>query len=221
MTDAISAEWAIVIFIFAFMCGNSFILGGLTTQVFLRLESRSKRSSYQKWGVNKELFQPNSVILLIGFGIFTVVFTTFGCRLAFLATELITEDATSSADRLMYTLFAGGIAAIIGYMVESHRVTQITDKTKTLDDLREVFHQRFSPSELLSVYEALRLAPPLFWEEYSGLPANQVSEQTNRNFRERAAPYGHSQSMRYHRIVIVLVILSILPGAIVAVEVLL
>ena len=57
-------------------------------------------------------------------------------------------------------------AALIGLMVESERVKNITDMTKKLDDLKEAFHERFSISELLSMYEGLRPAPPLFWEEY-------------------------------------------------------
>ena len=216
MTDASSAEWAGVIIIFAFMSGYSFGLGGLTTQALLRLESRGKRSSYEKWGVHKELFQPNSIIVLIGFGILALVFTTFACYVAFQATEPITGDTTSNADGLMYTLFAAGSAAIVGFVMESQRVKHIKAKTRTLDGLREVFHLRFSPSELLSMYEALRSAPPLFWEEYAGLPDNQVSEETNRSFRERAAPYGQSSISRYNRIVIVVAVITSVLTAIVA-----
>ena len=214
MTDVSNTEWAVVIIIFAFMCGYSFVLGALTSQALLRLESRDKGLSYQKWGVTKELFQPKSVALLIGAGILSIVITTFAFYLAFLATELITEDTTTNNERLMYTLWAAIFVALIGFMIESRRVKQITDKTEKLDDLREVFHQRLSPAELLSVYEALSPAPPLFWEEYAGLPVEQVSKETNRRFREIAAPYGHSRSIRYNRIVIAVMLVTLLLAAI-------
>ena len=105
-------------------------------------------------------------------------------------------------------------AALIGLTVRSERIKNIADKTKTLNNLKEVFHQKFSVSELLSMYEALRPAPPLFWEEYANLPDEQVTQETNRIYRERAAPYGHSQASKYNRTVIVVAVLTLLLTAI-------
>ncbi|MDE2899544.1 MAG: hypothetical protein OXN15_00740 [Chloroflexota bacterium] len=209
MTDASNSEWVVVIFYFGLMCVYSFGLGLLTIQALLRLKSRDNRLSYQKWGVDKELFQPNSVTSLIVFGISAIVITILAFYTTYLSTEVILEGVTTNADRLAYTLFFAGSAFIGGLYWEARRVKQITDKIKTLDDLREVFHQRLSPSELLSVYEALSPAPSLFWDEYAGLPADQVSEETNRSFRERAAPYGLSRAIRYNRIAIVVMLVTL------------
>ena len=216
MTDASNTEWAFVVFFFSLMSAYSFFLGSLASQVLFRLESRGKRSSYQKWGADKELFQPNSIVHLIGIGIFFMLSTVLTFSVAFLATDLVARGTTPSADRFLYTVFFAMSAVMIGFMVESRRVKHIKDKTRTLDDLREVFHQNFSPSELLSMYEGLRPAPPLFWEEYAGLPDDQVSDVTNRSYRERAAPYGLSRSSRYNRIVIVVAVLTLLLTTIVA-----
>ena len=55
--------------------------------------------------------------------------------------------------------------------------------------LRHIFRNRFTVTEILSMCECLRVAPRIFWEEYTNLPAVQVNEATNRKFKERAAPY--------------------------------
>ena len=107
-------------------------------------------------------------------------------------------------------------AAAIGLMVEYQRVRHIEDKTRTLDDLREVFHQRFRPSELLSMYEGLRSAPPLVWKEYADLPDDQINQETNRSYRERATPFGHSRSSRDNRLVLVVAVLTLVLTALVA-----
>ena len=59
-----------------------------------------------------------------------------------------------------------------------------------LDALRPVFHARFPVTEILSMYECLKVAPRIFWEEYTNLPAVQINESTNRRFRERVTPYS-------------------------------
>ena len=216
MTNASYTEWTFVIFLLGLMSACSFAFGDLATQVILRLKIRGERSSYQKWGVAKELFRPNSIAWLVGWGIVVVISTVFTFFLAFVSTVLVAEGTTSGADRFQYTLIVAMYAALIGLMVESERVKNITDMTKKLDDLKEAFHERFSISELLSMYEGLRPAPPLFWEEYANLPDDKINHETNHSYRERAAPYGHSQSSKYNRIVIVVAVLTLLLTAILA-----
>ena len=218
MTNVSYLEWANVIFFFGLMCAYSFFFGDLAAQVLLRLKSRGKISSYNKWGVYKELFRPNSVVWLIVQSVLAVISVFFTFYMAFLTTVLVTESSTSALDRFQYTLIFAMNAAYIGFAIESQRIKNITDKTSALDNLRDVFHQRFSPSELLSMYEAMRLTPPLFWEEYASLSAHQISESTNSIFRERAAPYGHSQSSKYNRIVIVVAVLTLLTTVTIAIK---
>ena len=62
-------------------------------------------------------------------------------------------------------------------------------RLEMFESLRPVFRNRFTVTEILSMRECLRVAPRIFWEEYTNLPAMQVNEATNRKFKERAAPY--------------------------------
>ncbi len=66
------------------------------------------------------------------------------------------------------------------------------------------------------MYEVLHSAPQLFWDEYADLPDKEVSYDNNHRYRERAAPYGHSQSSRYNRIIITVAVLTLLLTAILA-----
>ena len=87
-------------------------------------------------------------------------------------------------------------------------------KRQHLDELRPVFHRRFSVSELLSMYECLKVAPRVFWDEYKDLPDVQVSDATNRKFRERAAPYeakgGDTLQRKFLIIAVATVLLAVL-----------
>ena len=197
----------------------SFASGDLAVQGLLRLRRKARLSSYQKWGMEKELFRPNSLVRTIAWGVVVIIGTVFTFYLAYSSTILVAEEATSAFDRFQYTLLFAMYFSLIGFVVESERVNKILDMTQKLDRLGEAFHHRFFVSELLSIYEALRPAPSLFWEEYTNLSDEQITMETNRSFRERAAPYGHIQSSRYNRIVIVVAILTLLLTAIlVAIE---
>lgn len=216
MNNSGYAEWAVVIFLFGLMCAYSFVFGKLAIQVLLRLRWRGRPSSYRKWGVENDLFRPNSMVRLTALGIGVIISTFFTFFLAFSSTILVTEETTSGIDRFQYTLFFAMYFSLIGFSVEAERVKRITDMTRKLDGLNEAFHQRFPVSELLSMYEGLRPAPPLFWEEYANLSDEQISLETNRSYRERAAPYGHTQSSKYNRIVIVVATLTLLLTAVLA-----
>ena len=216
MTNTSYTEWAIVIFLFGLMCAYSFAFGDLAIQALLRLKGRGRPSSYRKWGVDKDLFRPNSLIWVIAWGSVVIISTMFTFYIAYASTVLVADEATSAFDRFQYTLIFAMYFSLIGFTVESERVKKILDMTKRLDGLNEAYHHRFSVSELLSIYEALRPAPPLFWEEYASLSDEQITIETNRSFRERAVPYGHTQSSRYNRIVIVVATLTLLLTAVLA-----
>ena len=129
---------------------------------------------------------------------------------------MVTAETTSTADRFYYTVVLANYAFFVGFAVEAQRIQKITKMTRKLDDLREVFHERFSVSELLSIYEGLRFAPPLFWDEYANLDDDHISQETNRSYLERAAPYVHSQSSRHTMIVIVVAVLTLILTSVLA-----
>lgn len=200
MSEATFAEWTIVTLLFVLMCAYWFFFGDLAAQVLLRRTARGEDTSFRKWGVEEELFRPRSLNRLAGWGVFVVISMAFTFMLAFQSTVLVTDDWTTASDRLQYTLAFAVYALLIGYTFESGRIKRITDMTRKLDNLKDSFHRRLSASELLSMYEALRPAPSLFWDEYASLPDEEIGYDTNRSYRERAAPFGRNQSSRYNRI---------------------
>ena len=72
-----------------------------------------------------------------------------------------------------------------------------------------VFRAKFSVAEIWSMYESLRHAPALFWEEYKNLPDVEVNESNNHRFRERVAPYSHIRTNTYNKIMAVAAVLTV------------
>ena len=62
------------------------------------------------------------------------------------------------------------------------------------------------------MYECLRVAPRIFWEEYQSLPEAQVNEGTNRKFRERAAPYRSGGGNVLQRRAFAIAVLAVLAA---------
>ncbi len=79
-----------------------------------------------------------------------------------------------------------------GILLAYARIWNILEKIDKLTKLPSPFHKQFRVTELLSMYEALRFAPPIFWEEYCNLEEGQISYDNNRRYRESAAPFQHS-----------------------------
>lgn len=210
MSEINFEAWGIVIFLFLLMGFYSYGFGVQFIQIVLRVRSRDRRNSYEKWGVVTNLFRPLSGRWFAAWSVAVVVGTVFTGLLAFFSTGLLIEEPLPGEDQIYYTITIAMYAFFVGQTVESERIRKITEMTRKLDDLRETFHQRFAISELLSMYESLRPAPPLFWEEYVGLPEQEISEDTNRAYRKRAAPYSNAQFGRYDRIIIIVAILTLL-----------
>ena len=214
MAEISIESWIIVILLFGFMGLSFFNLGVLAIQIIFRRRSRQHRKSYEKWGVEADLFRPNSSMWFALRSVAVVVGTALMGLVAFLFTALLIEETLPRTDQLYYTIMVALYALFVGLLIESNRIRRITEMTGKLDDLREVFHQRFSVSELLSMYENLRPTPPLFWEEYANLRDHEIKEDTNRRYRRRATPYSNIQFGKYSRIIIVVAVLTLgLTGA--------
>lgn len=197
------SHWAVVIFFFGLMCVYAFLLARIAFQVVLRLSKKINRSLYRKWGVEEDLLWPHPRAWFIGWGIGVALGALFTFVIALFSTLLITEPSRVGGDQIYDTFSFFFMGFILGAAVEWRRFEDLQRKVKRLDGLRDVFHNRFKVSELLSVYESLQHSPPLFWEEYTDLPDEEVNEETNRKYRELAAPYRYNQSSRHNRITIV------------------
>lgn len=91
-------------------------------------------------------------------------------------------------------------------------------KMEQLDALRPVFHARFPVTEILSMYECLKVVPRIFWEEYTNLPAVQINEATNRRFRERVAPYSNRTNENIQRAILWATIIAVLLATLTVVQ---
>ena len=213
-------EWISAIFFLLLMVTYSFALGDYLYQAITRVQTRTIRQMLRKWDVNKDLFRPTSVAWFTILGIALGLSTAFTVFVGYLASvDLLSDLPVAKALDVEPRDFVVSIAAyafFVGLIIKYQSTLDISSKVKKLNNLREVYHQRFQVSELLSMYESLRSAPDLFWEEYANLPDNEVNEESNSRYRERAAPYHHSQSSRYNRIVITVAGLTLLLTAVLA-----
>lgn len=227
MNTASIADWSIVAFLFAFLALAFYALGAYSGQVLLRLSTWKRRASLVKWQVERDLYWPTNAaaFAIWGLALVPMVAVVFFwiLRIAFIIVESPAYDEHIEIAALFVgvhfevTLSVSLFALGIGFSLQFVRASSILKKVKDLDGLPEVFHQRFSKSELLSMYEGLRQAPPLFWEEYINLPDYAVSQETNRKFRERIAPFRYSQSRNHNQYMLAARVITIGLGVISAI----
>ena len=221
MSDLSVSEWGIGIFFFLLMAAYAFLLGDYCFQAITRIQTRTKRPLLRKWGVENDLFRPASFVWFIIEG---GVFSFFTACLIFLnshASEVLLGEIPLMEDLNTnprdFTISIAAYTFFLGFVLKQQSTMDIARKVRNLNNLRNVYHQRFTVSELLSMYESLRAAPQLFWEEYASLPDKDVNEKTNFKYRERVAPYQFSQSNRHNRTVITVAVLTFLVTAVLVV----
>ena len=211
--------WGIIAFSFGLLMMSSFSLGTYLVQLVVRLIARKARASSKKWQEEGDLYGPINaaafaiwglvLVLTVAFVFFWILWFAFIIVESPACDEHIKLSALFVGVHFEVTLNVSLFALGIGLFLQFMRASVILEKVKALDGLREVFHQRFSKSEILSMYEGLRQAPPLFWEEYINLPDYAVSQETNRKFRERISPFRYSQSRSHNRYMLVAMAITI------------
>ena len=197
MNNLNSADWVASIFIFLMLAAYPYFLGQYVMEVLVRFAFRKRQPDYCKWGVDRDLFWPNSRMWFIAWGILAVFITALIIVFAILSGVPQKVAAATGRDHNDLMIITGVFGFYMGFVLKANAVQGTRRQLERLDSLREIFHQRFPKSELLSMYESLNPAPKLFWDEYSRLPDEDVNEQSNQNFRVRAAPYVQKQSRRY------------------------
>ena len=178
---------------------NVVAIGRTLSKLFLWLYMTKLRpesyANYRHWGMEKEVenrvqaWLHIAMLPLLGlWSLWTlpIVITTLAPILA----ESIGFLDTSGQLTLVWLV---AFFSAVAWVLQEHGT--LDRKRQEFESLRPVYQRRFPVSELLSMYECLRVAPRIFWEEYRNLPDAQVNEATKQKFRERAAPYtrsGHS-----------------------------
>ena len=214
MGDITSGVWIDFIAFFAPMCLIAYSLGNFVAQAIFRVVRRKDRPVYEKWGVATELFRPGSNVWFATWGVFIALVAIVSFPLALISMEWVTGDDTSASEGIYRTAIIAFYVAFIGFAVEVVRIGNIRIMTTKLEGLRDIFHQRFTVSELTSMYESLRHAPQIYWEEYINLPDGRISRETNRDYRERGMLYRHRQVSKENKILIVLTIVALILMAI-------
>ncbi len=205
-------DWTLTIILFAFMVAYTFLFGRFSVQAVARLFSKRK-SSYRKWGVERDLFWPMPLVWFILYGFVFAIGTIFFFWIAFASTTLLPGVSNIGAEQFWDTFVIAFYGLMIGVIVEMVKFSGIDRKVKDLDALRNTFLERSSISDLLATYEALRPAPKLFWEEFTQLPDEDIGEDSNFRFRERAAPYRYTQSRQHNLTILAIAALTLAVSA--------
>lgn len=63
------------------------------------------------------------------------------------------------------------------------------------------------------MYELLRLAPDIIWQEYTGLSSDEITESTNERYHRIAEPFRHRQAVGHNRAIVTLTIFGLVITA--------
>ena len=174
-------------------------------------------ASYRHWSMEKEVENLVQAWLHIPMLVLLALwsFWTLGFALSFMPAIVATTGFLDTPGPLVLFWPVAFLASTLWVLQEHDALGR---KRRELAGLRQVYHQRFPVSELLSMYECLRVAPRVFWEEYKDLPAVQVNETTNRRFRERAAPYSSRGGDGFQRKTLIVAGVAVLVAALTFIE---
>ena len=169
-------------------------------------------ASYRHWNMEQEVENLMQAWLQIPMLPILVLWSLWTLPVVVTTLAPIIAEATGFLDtsgQLVLVWLVAFLASIAWVLQEQNGLDR---KRQELEALRPIYHQRFPVSELLSMYECLRVAPRVFWREYKDLPDVQVNEATNRKFRERAAPYSNSGANAFQRRAFVIAVLAVLAA---------
>ena len=191
--------WATLLILFTVLGTIAWFLGEYYTQLLLRLGNRSRKHSFEKWGVLGELFRPRglSQFVLLGIGIsLLAVFWYFATLSTF---ALATGNSVFDGNLVNLTLYVAVMVFLFGHMKELGRTSHILVMVRRLDDLKPEFHRRFTISELISIYESLRHSPGVIWEEFANLSTFQINHRTYDKYRLLGEPFLQRQTVVHSR----------------------
>lgn len=195
-----SSDWAFVVFSLVLLVVAFYLLGSYFAQSSARFIAvvKKTRETLAEWGVERDVYWPANNLLFTARGIGHVLIgvAIFGL---FLHATASLDFVSLLGGSLVVTIRIALYSLWLGFSLRYIRANSVQNKLIALLRLRLIFHQRFKRSDLLSMYESLRQAPPIFWEEYTNLPDKEVNEETNRKFREWVTPYQYSQSRSHNR----------------------
>ena len=174
---------------------------------------KGRTATYQAWGVQIEPFAPTTITRSTLYLVGLFAGALFNSWLAFFAATILVDSG-----RFELTFVFAFMSLVIGYTRERERIKAIETKIREITNLRSVFFEVYSRADLISLYESLRHAPRLFWEEYASLPDDRINESTNSKYREIAAPFHQNWARRTTVILIIVAVVGLVVSGAVAVR---
>ena len=132
--------------------------------------------------------------------------------------ESVNEVMEGSSFGLL--LFYCLVMMLMPLVLEWQLVQELKKTADELDDLNPLFRCRFSPAELLSMYHAMKGAPPIYWNEYIKLPDHVISDRANKRYRDMVASYYARKNQRTQNLILGIALVAVaisLPPLIVAI----
>ena len=177
----------------------------LALRIWMQKFNPAKLDRYRHWGMEREALGDPGYL-----GLMAVITTLWGSFAIWVLVWHI-EPSTASMElepRAIAVGFAMYFFLPAYFVMNDH--WQDERRRERLDALHPAFHARFPVSEILSMDECLRLAPYIFWEEYTSLPESRINKATNEEFRHRVAPYQASSGMVNQRMMLTLAVVAVL-----------
>ncbi len=164
---------------------------------------------FRHWGIRRELLGDSHILMLLFLGLWFGYSAYLAAVAAVPVLGLVWPRYSEQTE--LVALWIVAFLAVVQWRTLS--CLALAERKRTLDALPAAFHGLFPVSEIISMRECLRVAPENFWEEYISLPDRQVSEATNRKFRDRAASYEAASSRSTQRISLLVAVLSAIVAA--------
>ena len=162
---------------------------------------RGNEELLSKWGLDKEIYGPSSFKAdMWAFTVLTFISVVLGVYNYFLLVGIETgvnewKDIDSQIVREYFTLcgFVWFIALMWNAMYQYP-----FDKAKALNCLPDEFLNCYK-LDVLSLYDGLRHAPPIYWERFAATPVEELTPELLEKFSGYAQPYQHHHSSSQNR----------------------
>ena len=196
--------WAAIFIGFA---GGSFLLGEWLAMRCSSREQRKNLKLYQDWGLGQELstwpLLPGkfvkicvSLVLIPNLALFVLLVCKVGL------TEAKSSIAVAVGPYLNYgiiILFLILGSAGYGFIIQKKRLCDFNDKVTALKSLGGHSLKGNQVVKLISMYDALHIAPTIFWNTYFESYKCGPGAKTDQEFRELVTPYYHSRANQHTR----------------------
>ena len=201
---------------------NATIVGRRTYKIWAWLYMTKLRPriycGYQRWSMEQEVENLTQARLHIPMLVLLALWSLWTIPTVVSAIAPVIAEATDFLDEPWHLVLFLPLVFLASILWIAQEYDALDRKWRELEGLRPVYKRCFPVSELLSMYECLRVAPRIFWEEYKDLPDMYVNEVNNRKFRERAASYSGRASHALQRRALIVAVLAVVAAVLTLIE---